>query len=335
LLQWVAPMHRTLPNTQDGFYALALYLAPRYSLNQDWALTADVTVSYEVTPPDDAEQRHKVWTTDTRLTALGNWGTYKGFTFTGGPRLVLPTSQASWAAKVYVGTGGVVSVTRSFDVLAGSSVNIASDYWHTWSGDLTPEIRDGNPPTCASVGSGNGASTDCTAGSSRVIQDSIRLFSIYALNFTPAWNLQVAYLYGWRLVKPFRDDTPTVEIASGPVQLDREASLADSRWRRYGDFEVALSYQPASWLITSLTAATVVCYDHAYGAFSANGVVGNGTCSGGMKSSDFWLRNPIANKFTTVALQLTVPIDALLAHLSTTSASGQRKSAAKSHASAL
>ena len=327
--QTTAPLWRTLPNDRNGLYALSLYLGPRLSINERWAVNADVTLAYEATPPDDASQRHKLWSTDTRITALGNLGRLGGFTFTGGPRLVVPTSEPSWAANVYAGTGAVLSIVHSFDVLAGLALSVGGSYTHTWSGNLTREIRDGKPPTCFSRDS----LVDCAASQYRVVQDAFRATSAFSLNITPQINLQLNYIYGWNLVKPFSADSSVISIASGPVTIDDEGALPDNRIRRRGDFLLALSYQPATWMIATLQGATSVCYDQAYGGQSALG-----GCAGGLKTSDFWLRNPLVNKFSTLALQLTVPLDALVRTIRTHHGaqerapypSGERKSA-KNH----
>ncbi|MFT3925074.1 MAG: hypothetical protein QM778_21240 [Myxococcales bacterium] len=302
--QAVAPLYRTLPY-HNGYYALSLYLGPRLSINERWAINADVTLAYEVTPPDDASQRHKLWSSDTRLTAIGNLGSLGGFTFTGGPRLVVPTSEMSWAADVIAGTGATLSVVRSFDVLAGLALSLGGSYVHTWSQNLTREIREGDPTRCA--GLPRDSVVDCTAGQYRVVQDAFRVISGFSLNMTTTLNLQLNYIYGWNLVKAFHDETPTIDITSGPTTVDEAGALPDNRIRRRGDFLLALSYQPATWLIATLQGTTSVCYDQAYGGQSALG-----GCAGGLATSDFWLRNPLVNKFSTLALQLTVPVDALV-----------------------
>jgi hypothetical protein len=305
--QATAPLWRTLPNDRNGFYGLSLYLGPRLSINERWAVNADVTLAYEVTPPDDTTKRHQVWSTDTRVTAVGNLGSVGGFTFTGGPRLVVPTSELSWAANVFLGTGAVLNVMRSFDVLAGLSLSVGGSYWHTWSQNLTREIRGSEAPTCTGL-LRDGLAT-CSAGHYRVVQDAFRALGAFSLNITPAVNLQLTYIYGWNLVKPFADTTPTIDITSGPTTIGGGDVLPDNRIRRRGDFLLALSYQPASWLIATLQSTTSVCYDQAYGGQFMAGLA---SCAGGLKTSDFWLRNPLVNKFSTLALQLTVPIDAFV-----------------------
>ncbi len=303
--QTMAPFWRTLPNDRNAFYALSLYLGPRLSINQRWALNADVTLGYEATPPDDTTKRHQVVSTDTRVTAVGNLGKLGGFTFTGGPRIVVPTSELSWAADVLLGTGAVLNVVRSFDVLAGLAISLGGSYVHTWSQNLTREIRGSAAPSC--TGLPRDASVACAAGQYRVIQDAFRALGVFSLNVTPAINLQLAYIYGWNLVKPFKDAKPVIEIESGPTTIEDTGPLSDNRIRRRGDFLLAISYQPSSWLIATLQSTTSVCYDQAYGRHGALA-----SCAGGLKSSDFWLRNPLVNGFSTVALQLTVPLDAFV-----------------------
>jgi hypothetical protein len=303
--QTTAPLWRTLPNDSNGFYGLSLYLGPRLAINERWAVNADVSLAYEVTPPDDATQRHQVWSTDTRVTAVGNLGSVGGFTFTGGPRLVVPTSELSWAADVFAGTGAVLSIVRSFDVLAGLAISVGGSYTHIWSNNLTREVRGTKAPSCA--GLSRDAFVACAAGQYRVVQDAFRAMGAFSLNVTPKLNLQLNYIYGWNLVKPFSDLTPVIDIMSGPVTLDGASVLPDNRMRRRGDFLLAFSYQPTSWLIATLQGTTSVCYDQAYGGQSALG-----GCAGGLKTSDFWLRNPLVNKFSTLALQLTVPVDAFV-----------------------
>jgi hypothetical protein len=82
--------------------------------------------------------------------------------------------------------------------------------------------------------------------------------------------------------------------------------LPDNRVRRFGSLGLSVSYQPAPWFIASLQGSTSVCYNLPSGGQSVFG-----GCAGGLTSSSFWTRNPIANKFSNVGLQFTIPIDAL------------------------
>lgn len=309
--QTMAPAYATLPDDDNPLYALSLYVAPRLTLSDDWGLVADITFAYEATQPDDTTYRNYLWRTDTRLTATGLLFKLGDFIFTGGPRLIAPTSQASIAANMYAGTGAVANVVRQFDLLAGFALTVGGSYVHTWSGNLTREVRDGKAPRCTSL---SGESIACSAGDARIAQDAFRAVGSATLNFTPEWNLQASYIHGFSLVKPFDDDVASQVTIDDPVtgsftvdDVD-ENPLEDTRWRRIGIFSLALSYQPLSWLIASIQGSTSVCYDAPAGGQSATG-----GCSGGNRHSDFWLRNPIANKFSNLSLSLTVPIDAFVA----------------------
>ena len=52
-----------------------------------------------------------------------------------------------------------------------------------------------------------------------------------------------------------------------------------------------------------------------------------GGCAGGGNHSDFFTSNPIINKFTTVSLQLTVPVDAFIQAITSGSSNEQKKTA--------
>lgn len=305
LSQTTAPASRLLPDNNNAFYALGVYIAPRITLTQKWALNADMSLAYELTTPDSETERNQVQRSDVRLTANGNLGSMGGFTFTGGPRLTAPTSLASRAAETYLGTGAVLNIIKTFDVLDGLALIAGGAYSHTWSGRLTPKILSDNAPQCQTTTGGDSLTT-CAAGNTRVVQDSFRAVSAASLNFTPVVNMQLSYVYGWSLVKPFDEETVTVDLPTGPAETDANVIEA-TRWRRFGSLGLSVSYQPATWFIASLQGSTSVCYSSADGGQSALG----GGCSGGLATSSQALRNPIANKFSNLGLQFTIPLDAL------------------------
>ncbi len=304
--QTTAPAWRTFPNANNPFYALGLYVAPRLTLTEKWALNADISLAYEATIPDDTTRRHKVQWSDVRVTANGNLGSIGGFTFTGGPRLVAPTSKMSYAAEARLGTGALLNVIKTFDLLDGLALIVGGGYTHTWASRLTPKIvEDGEKPECATAESRDSLTT-CAAGNTRVVQDSFRASGAASLNFTPKLNMQLSYVYGWSLVKPFPDTQVTIDPGSGSAESTTNVIDA-TRWRRFGSLGLSFSYQPATWFIASVQGSTSVCYTSPYGGQSALG----GGCSGGLATSSPALRNPIANKFSNLGLQFTIPIDAL------------------------
>jgi hypothetical protein len=213
---------------------------------------------------------------------------------------------------VVLGLGGVVNVVREFDVLDGLALSIGGSYVHVFSLNESREVREGEAPTCR--GTALDSAQACPAGSARIIADRLRAQGSAALNLTNQWNLQLQYLYGWDWVKPFDDDgAVTIEDpVTGPITVDDvgDNPLPDNRLRRLGQLALSVNYQPTSWLIAALVGTTTVCYWEPTGyQWSLGG------CSGGQRSADFWLRNPIANKFSTLSLQLTVPVDAVVASL--------------------
>ncbi len=335
--QTTAPAYRTLPDSNNGYYSLGLTIAPRLTLSEKWALNSDFSLGYEVTQPDTMGNPNQVVSSDTRLTATGNLGSVGGFTFTGGPRVVVPTSKASWAQKMYAGTGAALNIIKNFDVLAGWAFIAGGSYVHNWSGRLTPKIRGANEETNVQIGSGtapvtgpecfalNNTSQDCSSGNSRVVQDSLRAVAATSLNVTPTVNFQLSYIYGWSLVKPFKDATPVVASNFGPELQVSDNVLPDSRWRTFGSLGLSASYQPTTWLIASVQASTSVCYSSESGGQSAFG----GGCAGGMKVSSFALRNPIANKFSNLGLQFTIPLDALYDRIKNGGAEEKKTAAAK------
>lgn len=303
--QTTAPASRYLPDNDNAFYAMSLYFAPRLTLTKKWALNADISLAYEATKPDDTSKRYKVQTSDTRLLLNGNLGSIGGFTFTGGPRVSIPTSEPSWAAEVYAGLGAGLNIIKSFEVLEGLSFIGGGAYNHTFSGRLTRKIRDGEAPPCKTVEGGVNNTTECAAGNLRVVQDSVRAVGAASLNFTSALNMQLSYVYGWSFAKPFVDGADELPLDTGSVTVG-DNGVDDTRMRRVGSFGLSVSYQPLPWFIASVQGNTSVCYDSPFGGQSAFG-----GCSGGLNNKDFWTSNPIANKFSTVGLQFTVPVDAL------------------------
>lgn len=300
-----APASRSLPYN-NRFAAASLYLAPRLSLTAKWALIADMTMAHEQTPPDDTADRQELQFTDARLLAVGSLGKLGGFNFTASPRVVIPVSAPSRRGDVALGAGVGINVIRSFDVLDGLALIAGGSHNHTFAGNVTRDNPD-RDDLCNDV---TAATDKCPVSSLGLVQDSFRAVGTASLSFNSEISAQLQYLYGWNLVKKLSDlptsipgvisdDTPVLE---GESELGREVT----RWRRLGSLTLSVNYQPADWVIATLQGNTSVCYNVADGSQSSLG-----GCSGGSQQSDFWLRNPIMNKFSTLAISFTFPVDVI------------------------
>lgn len=312
--QITAPAYRTFPDNDNGFYALNLYLAPRFRITEKWALFADVTLGYEATVPDDTQQRHQVQSTDTRIQFSGVLGSVGGVTFITGPRIIIPTSKFSWAGDVYAGLGTSLGAVKNFKVLAGLATSLTGVYTHVFSDNLVAEPRGrGTERYQCNAGTASEVTPyECVAGTARLVQDQFRIAPAVSLNVNEQWSTGLSYVYGWNLVKKFNpevQDSIVIDTVAGPTEVDgiSDNVIDDTRWRRSGSFTAQVNYQPAPWLIATLSGNTSVCYNLPSGIQSSLG-----GCSGGMKSADWWLRNPIANKYSTISLSLTVPVDAFI-----------------------
>jgi hypothetical protein len=311
LTQTTAPAYRTMPDNDNGFYGLNLYLAPRFRLTESWALFADVTLGYEATVPDDTMQRHQVQSSDTRIQFSGVLGTLGGVTFITGPRLIVPTSKFSWAGDVVAGLGTSLGAVKNFEVLSGLAVSLTGVYTHIFSRNLTvePRGRGTDKYECQGSTASETRPAECVAGTLRLTQDQFRVAPSVSLNVNEQWSTGLSYVYGWNLVKRFENDEIVVDTLAGPTVVDdiSDNPIDDTRWRRSGSLTASVNYQPAPWLIATLSGNTSVCYSLPSGFQSSMG-----GCSGGMKSADWSLRNPIANKYSTISLALTVPVDAFI-----------------------
>jgi hypothetical protein len=323
--QVFAPASASLPYN-DRFNAMQLYLAPRIRLAPKWAATADITLGYELTKPDDTTYAHELYRTDTRLSVTGLLGTYKGFAFTAGGRLTLPTSKSSIAAR-QVGTGAVFNVVRQFEFLDGLAFSVGGAWAHFWSRNLTKQYQDA--PTVQ----GTNAQNIPLSSGNRLTQDSLRATGSASLNFTEEWNLQLSYLYGWALAKRFPSDTVDFGADQPGINGPQNVSgnpLADNRWSKFGYLSLSGSYQPITWFIASVQMSTGVCYNAASGSQSQFG-----GCGPGFKTASFASRNPIANKYTSIALQFTIPIDAFVAAFTKKGANESTTARAKAKKSSL
>lgn len=319
LSQSVAPASGTLPDSDNAFAALSIYLAPRLRISESWGIIADVTTAYEQTVPDDTSDRNEFWWTDPRVTAIGNLGSLAGFSFAGGPRLILPVSRTSRSANAVLGAGAAVSIVRPIDVLGGAAFVLGGGYAHTFYKDTVRSVTgdDENAAQCDDV---TGSAVSCPVASGAAVQDALRVSTVASLNVTQQWSLQASYLYGWNHTQKLNelDESLPGVISNGqPVEENPDAT----RWRRIGSFSVTVNYQPTDWVIASLGGNTSVCYNADSGSQSALG-----GCAGGAGTNDFWLRNPIANKFSTISLSFTIPIDAV--YLRIKNHEGEEKQAA-------
>jgi hypothetical protein len=319
LSQAAAPGSGTLPDGDNHYAALSIYIAPRLRLTETWALIADTTAAYEQTVPDDTSDRHELWWTDPRVTAIGNLGSLGGFSFAGGPRLIVPVSRTSRSANALVGAGATMNIVRALDVLGGLAFVVGGSYAHTFYTGTQRTVTgdDANARQCDDV---TGSAVSCPVGGLAAVQDALRATAIVSLNVNEQWSLQAAYLHGWNHAQKLNDldgSLPGVIANGSPVEENDDAT----RWRRIGSLSLTVNYQPTDWVIASLGGNTSVCYSADSGGQSALG-----GCSGGAKTSDFWLRNPVVNKFSTVSLSFTIPIDAV--YLRIKNREGEEKRAA-------
>jgi hypothetical protein len=249
-----------------------------------------------------------VQSSNTRIVVSGLLGSVGGVAFAASPRIVVPTSKFAWSAKMIAGVGTGLNASKNFEVLSGLGVSLGGAYTHTFSNALTRQIREGDAPTCKGTA---GQDIDCVAGGLRIVQDNFVVGPSVNLAVNDQWSVGASYSYAWALAKPWDDsvkDTVVIETAGGPTEVVvSDNPVEDNRWRRSGSFSLSANYQPAPWLIATLGANTSVCY-----AFDVGFQSSTGGCAGGNKNSDWWLRNPIANKFSTISLSLTVPVDALI-----------------------
>lgn len=333
--QSVAPMTRLQQDDNNHFTATTLTLAPRFRLPwEGWALAASFTLAYEETVPDFGNQRHDVRNTDTTINAVGNIGTWGGTTFLVGPRVILPTSQPSWTMRTIGGLGGFANMIRPLsEITKGLVATLGGSYWHNFAlngvretsrigedGDTGVATADGTPivtgaGACTGLG-GNGV--DCPAGTLTRVADAFRLGA--SLNYTISSKavLSMSYLYGWnRAVAPADATVADAQVIGNNSDDVIEPNSRDTRWRRFGSFALSANYQAAPWLSASLGLTTAVCYNF---DTSFNDALGGcaGTNTGGDTVTGRprrFMTNPIFNAFTTVGLNLVVPIDQLIKQL--------------------
>ncbi len=307
--QTVAPASRMLPDADNNFAALNVYVAPRLRLTDKWGLTADTSLGYEQTLPDDTTHRHQAVWSDPRVTVTGNLGSVGGFTFAGGPRLIIPLSAASRTSNAFLGAGLTMNIVRAFDVLDGLALVAGGGYSHTFAGNVTrtdPDVKN----QCDLV---TGTRVSCPLSGAAIVQDGLRAVGMASLNLNTAVSLQASYLYSWNFLTKLSDlptQLPGVVSDNSPVLEGDETGHDITRWRSFGSLSLSVNYQPTDWVIASLQGNTSVCYNADSGGQSSLG-----GCAGGNKVSDFSLRNPLVNKFSTLSLQFTIPIDAVYSRI--------------------
>lgn len=323
--QSVAPMTGTLPDNDNGFYALSLSGLGRWALHPRVALLLRMAAFYEVTTPD-FDSTSRIRPTDANLTVQVNMGSIGGFNFSGGPRISAPTSRESIAANAYLGTGVVLNIIRPINFLQGLALGVGGSYAHNWAGTNTREIRDNNDdpvtltgpdapianepvvvggsrkPICATSA---GASAPCPAGALATVGDAFRVGAFGQLGLTSKLSINASYLYGFNLARPIED---TGLVIGGETLVDEvQRRGGATRWRRFGSLSYGAAYQAAPWLTASLSVSTSVCYNFGSGFQDATG-----GCAGGSKNLPFFNRNPLFNRHSTVGLTMSVPIEPLV-----------------------
>lgn len=276
---------RSAELTYNPFWGMALELAPRYSFDDVWSLSASLEIQREITEADDTTRANETQLGDLalRLTAA-RFATIPGIDaeLTASVGLALPTSLASQGQTLMFSLSPGLRLGWSFkDVLSGLSFGYTARFTKLFHQYTTGELESPIVPGCFA-----GSSGSCDRFLNTGVRNaSYRLANTVdaALGFTDWLSLSASFgvVVSW-----LYDDVDDARISHTELepQDERYALVAD----------IGVSMRPASPLEVVLGAST----------FNPQ------------LAPDGSRYTPFFNRFTTLYLDLRLDVAALYAALS-------------------
>lgn len=228
-------------------YSWDLLASVGYKFDRDLTLSLSQPMSIEWTDSDSTNTRQEFLFSDTYLSL--------GYTFlrsepqpghavqlTFAPRILLPTSKASQAGTMTLGT--VVRANARYaiaDVLSGLVTWGDVRYTRRWNRDDTLQAETAYP--CTS-GTGDPGQSCAHLGTSNTV-DSFLLDVGGELTFIPRWTVGLDISFGWARAAGL--DTANVQIDSGTVVAVGDSSA--THWRNSRVIELTVGYEFSSWFV--------------------------------------------------------------------------------------
>jgi hypothetical protein len=240
-----AGLSRGSYQTFDPTYSFSFLLTVGYNFDQDTALTLNQYAVVELTDSDTttSRQQFQLWDTSADLSHKRAYtlDSNQHLTLAGSVGLVFPTSKASQAATLILGTRARAGVTyRRKDVLHGFDVGPSVGYQRRWNSSNTVEAASSFP--CALTG--RDASQDCASlGSVSTTRDVILLGLDSTLELTDQLVAGLSLTFFWTLAHSLGTYEETATL-TGPVTI---GDASTTHWRNSRWLLLSLGYRVTDW----------------------------------------------------------------------------------------
>jgi hypothetical protein len=250
-------MQQTQSSTVESWFLFQ----PRISINKDWQVRARATLNYEWT--DTASTS----TTTRNEPAFGDTIFYLmyrgipevpklGIKTQVGILLGTPTSKASWAKRMIVSPGPLVSFSKTFEKVAGGAVSlgVSTSFSHPFYTHKTgaPLGDTSYPWQCAPLGGGDAGACSTNGGFGKASAENVLSFIFSA---SAEWELPKK----WGSISPsavmfwtnswayqFSDVPLSSVTGTGSGNVPRLADRTNFAQSTY--FNLAFAYSPTKWL---------------------------------------------------------------------------------------
>jgi hypothetical protein len=280
---------RDTAQTFNPTYIWDFLFSVGYSFNRDTVLSAMQPMMIELTDSDSTVSRQQFLIDDTALDLAYTFlrsepRPAEALKLAVSGRLLFPTSLASQAAGMVVGTRAAISGSYAFDhVLRGLLTRSQLRYTHRWNRYTTPTAEEPYPCTTTS----DEETTECEqlAGFSN-LTDSVVLALGGDLGFAEDWTLSVDVTLGFGRGNPLEDTSVAIDTGEAEV-LD----TSQTHWRNTYSLDIAVGYEFTRW-------------------FSVAASISNGSSQ---RAPNGDLRAPFSPYDTSVGLLMVLSVDELYA----------------------
>lgn len=240
-----AGLLRDTGQTFNPTYSWDLIASVGYNFNRDTTLSLIQPMTFELTDSDTTNSRQQFLLDDTGIDLAHTFlrltpheGQDLKVSLSG--RLLLPTSLASRAATMMLGTRARIQAKYIFEhVLHGLLAYGGARYTRRWNRSDTLETEA--PYACTTLSSD--ASRNCAHLGGSTTRDLVLLEVGAELAFAKQWTVGASLSFGWALARSLDDaDLP---IASGSVI--HVADSSGTHWRNSRLIELTVGYDFTTW----------------------------------------------------------------------------------------
>jgi hypothetical protein len=280
---------RDTAQTFNPTYIWDFLFSVGYSFNRDLLLRAMQPMLIELTDSDSTTSRQQFLIDDTAVDLAYTFlrsepRPAESLKLGVSGRLLFPTSLASQAAGMVVGTRAAISGSYAFDqILHGLLARSELRYTHRWNRYATPTADEPYPCTDAS----GEAVSDCEQlGGVSSLTDAVVFALGGDLGFAKDWTLSVDVTLGFGRGNPFEETSIAIDTGEAEVP-----DTSQTHWRNTYSLDIAVGYEFTRW-------------------FAVAASISNGSSQ---RAPNGDLRAPFSPYDTSVGLLMVLTVDELYA----------------------